>query len=304
MLSILRRACAAVFVATAACGGPVGPSEPAMPTGTILATAPNTNLWLIDAATGDTTPFTHPPDRLNPASTTLGPEGTLASGVNGSIPRSLRTVQTETGDVTHQLVLRNDIVTYASRLSPDGKQLAFASVGWVAPGEHGVATVNLASGTAQERWRAPVQNPELGLSDLQWLPGGTELLAIAFTNGSTRWITRLDLASGTLRAVTAPVAVERIASMDISRDGQVIAYALEGDGIRFINLDGSPAAGFPTDLRGTFPAFSPDGRLLAFSRSLDGTQLIDGIWFYRFSDGAMWRALPAGHYVTWVRDWE
>lgn len=35
-----------------------------------------------------------------------------------------------------------------------------------------------------------------------------------------------------------------------------------------------------------------------------GTLELDGIWFYRFSDGEMWRALPEGSEITWVLDWE
>ncbi len=31
--------------------------------------------------------------------------------------------------------------------------------------------------------------------------------------------------------------------------------------------------------------------------------MVDGVWFYRFSDGAMWRALPEGSPLTWVLDW-
>jgi Tol biopolymer transport system component len=142
------------------------------------------------------------------------------------------------------------------------------------------------------------------LTDLQWLPDQSGLIATAEQGSGPKWVARLDFSTGALTAITPPVDVQRISSLDLSPDGRVIAYALDGNDIRFITLDGAPAPGYPTGLQGTFPAFSPDGRLLAYSRNHDGTSTIDGIWFHRFSDGETWRALPAGHVVTWVKDWE
>lgn len=285
------------------CGGPAGPSAPAMPTGTILAMAPNTNMWLVNAATGDTTLFSFLGEPVSWVNSALGTGG-LISGVNSLAPRSLRTVNLATDEVTNHLHLTETETLFATRVSPDGTLLAFGAHGWHAPGAIGLATIDLRTGATMVRWTAPSETPELSLTNLQWLPDQSGLIVTAEQGENPKWVARLDFASGQLTAITPPVEVQRITSLDLSPDGRTIAYALDGNDIRFITLDGAPAPGYPVGLQGTFPAFSPDGRLLAYSRNHDGTDVIDGIWFHRFSDGETWRALPAGHVVTWVKDWE
>lgn len=293
-----------VVLLTLGCGAPAGPSAPAMPTGTILAMAPNTNMWLVDAATGDTTLFSFLGEPLNWVNAALGPDGRTASGMNTSRPRSIRTVDLATREVTIHLELDDTEVIHTNRISPDGTLLAFGELGWHAPGAIGLATLDLRTGATVVRWTAPVDNPELALTDLQWLPDQSGLIVTAEQGTGPKWVARLDFASGQLTAITPPVEVQRITSLDLSPDGRTIAYALDGRDIRFITLNGAPAPGYPVGLQGTFPAFSPDGRLLAYSKYHEDASGIDGIWFHRFSDGETWRALPAGHVVTWVKDWE
>jgi hypothetical protein len=113
------------------------------------------------------------------------------------------------------------------------------------------------------------------------------------------------LGSGQITPITEPeTTMQMIRTLDLSPDGRTIAFNTITGELRFITRSGAPAPGFPTDLRGVLPAFSPDGKLLAWSRYRENTTDLDGVWYYRFSDRTMWRALPADSPLTWVLDWE
>src|SRR5690606_22694210 len=163
-------------------------------------------------------------------------------------------------------------------------------------------TVEL-GGTAEPepRWIS-TQNQTIG--NLRWLPDQSVLIGNLYVPYPTRvQMIHFDLATGAVTPITelGPTGMPR--DLDVSPDGRTIAFNTGTGELRFITLSGDPAVGYPTHLRGLSPAFSPDGRLLAWSKVKDGSLEMDGIWFYRFSDGAMWRALPEGSPLTWLRDW-
>lgn len=301
-----RELCANLtLLAALACGSEpnTGPTPPTEPTGTLLVYDPTGTVHVVDVVTGDSrevSRFGEPFTWVSPAfdrdaKVVIGG----GSGVGPPDP-GIRQLDLALGTIT---TLVDDVVAYATRLAPDGKTLLFGAVGWSAPRSE-LVTVEI-GGTEEPSvlWVAPETAPEQILAELRWLPDQTGLIAHLY-NMEVVQIVHYDLASGVITPITEPTTnMEMTRTLDLSPDGRVIAYNTHTGELRFITRNGAPAAGYPTDLRGILPAFSPDGKLLAWSRYEEGSYVIDGVWYYRFSDGAMWRALPEESPLTWVLDW-
>lgn len=154
------------------------------------------------------------------------------------------------------------------------------------------------------RWVGPDSAPHQSIGNLSWLPDQSGLIGNLYEPYPSRvQMIHFDPATGAVTPITEPGPISMPRTLDVSPDGRTIAFNTGTGELRFITLSGDAAPGYPTQLRGLSPAFSQDGRLLAWSRLKDGSREIDGIWFYRFSDGEMWRALPEGSPLTWLRDW-
>jgi hypothetical protein len=164
--------------------------------------------------------------------------------------------------------------------------------------------VDLASRATTVHWTAPLNDPDFEFGRLRWLPNQSGFVALA-EHPTTGAIATFDLATGAFELLTEPMTNSKlILTLDLSPDGRTIVYNTPDGELKFITRSGEPAEGYPTDLEGVLPAFSPDGRMMAWSKHLPGTTTIDGIWYYRFSDGEMWRAMPEGSPITWLLDWE
>jgi hypothetical protein len=295
-----------VLLAIMACGSDpgTGPSVPAEPTGTLLVFDPTGTVHVVDVITRASREVSRYGEPFVWVSAAFGGDaGTVVGGGTGvqqPAPPGIRQLDLATGAIT---TLVADVLAYAARVAPDGRTLVFGAAGWSGP-RSVLATVEL-GGTAEPvvQWVAPASDPNLGLTDLRWLPDQTGLIAHLY-NLDVVQIVHYDLASGVITPITEPTTtLEMTRTLDLSPNGRTIAYNTHTGELRFITRDGAPASGYPTHLRGMLPAFSPDGKLLAWSRHEEGSYVIDGVWFYRFSDGAMWRALPEDSPLTWVLDW-
>jgi Tol biopolymer transport system component len=295
---------ATLLIAIACQGDGTGPTTPAMPTGTLLAFHPAQIVYTVDAATGETAEIARTGSPIfGWVNGALGPGGKFVSASSFN-PQELRLLELATGEVTTVLPLSSSIGVGSTRLSPDGKLLAFSAAGWSAPGQGGLMTVDLASGITSVRWTPPQDDPELELVSLRWLPDQSGFIALAGRPAAAA-ISKFDLGTGNIQLLTEPMPTNLVLlTLDLSPDGRTIVYSDTEGKLNFITPSGDPAPNFPTDLKGLLPAFSPDGKLLAWSRYVEGTMTIDGIWFYRFSDGEMWRAMPADSPITWLLDWE
>ncbi len=301
-----RALCAGVALLGAlACGSEpdTGPTPPAEPTGKLLLYDPTGTVHTLNITTGEAREVSRFGEPFTWVAAAFGQDTRhVVGGGSGFGPADpgIRQLDLASGMIT---TLVDNIVVANTRVSPDGQTLIFAAAGWVEP-RAVLATIDL-SGTAEPlvRWIAPDDHQEWGLTDLRWLPDQTGLIAQLYDIDLVQ-IVRYDLGSGVITPITEfTTAMEMTRTLDLSSDGRVIAYNTHAGELRFITQTGAPVAGYPTDLRGILPAFSPDGKLLAWSRYKEGSYVIDGVWYYRFSDGAMWRALPEGSPLTWVLDW-
>jgi hypothetical protein len=293
------------LLAAIGCGSDpgTGPSVPAEPTGTLLVFDPTGPVHVVDMASGEAREVSRRGEPVFWISTAFGENSDIVVGGGlgtGQPSPGIRQLDLASGAIT---TLVDDVLAYATRVAPDGRTLIFGAAGWSGP-RSVLATLEI-GGTAAPvvRWVAPDDHPDWGLTDLRWLPDQSGLIAQLFDIDVVQ-IVHYDLASGVITPITEPTTtLEMTRTLDLSPDGRTIAYNTHTGELRFITRDGSPAAGYPTDLRGILPAFSPDGKLLAWSRYEEGSPVIDAVWFYRFSDGALWRALPEDSPLTWVLDW-
>lgn len=300
-----RDLCAAVaLIASLSCGSEpnTGPTPPAEPTGKLLLYDPTGTVHILNITTGEArevSRFGEPFTWVSPAFDREA--GVVIGGGSGVGPLDpgIRQLNLESGAIS---TLVDDVVAYATRLAPDGRTLVFGAAGWAAP-RSVLATLYLGGiGEPVVQWTAPDSAPELILAELRWLPDQSGLIALLY-NREVVQVVHYSMASGQITPITEPTTIGMTRTLDLSPDGRTIAYNTHTGGLRFITQTGAPVAGYPTDLRGILPAFSPDGKLLAWSRYKEGSYVIDGVWYYRFSDGAMWRALPEGSRLTWVLDW-
>ena len=278
-----------------------GPSIPAEPTGELLIYDPTGTVHVVDVITGEAREISRYGEPVIWVSAAFGKNGTVVvgggTGVGQPTP-GVRQLDLETGGIT---TLVDGVLGYAARLAPDDKTLAFGALDWV-PGRPALVLMDLTTREASLLWAG--EEPYHGISDLRWLPDQSGLIGFLIQISSVQ-IIHFDISTRTITPITEPQSTSRlIATFDLSPDGQTIAYSTSAGELKFINQNGTPAAGFPTDLHGLLPAFSSDGKLLAWSRYREDSYVVDGVWFYRFSDGAMWRAMPEDSPLTWVLDWE
>jgi len=297
---------AASFLGSCTDGG-TGPTEPAMPSGTLLVGAPTQGtVHTVNAATGETSEISRNGQPVARTSSTLGPGGKVVTGASTAISPpipGIRLVDLATGGVT-TLVEFADASVASTKLSPDGRKLVIGAARWDDPNRVSLIMMDVASRHAEIIWTSPDSNRNLGLARLRWLPDASGLIAY-FVDVNRGQVVHFDLATRQITPITEMVVPLMIQTLDLSPDGRTIAYTnTRTADLRFITRAGTPAAGYPTHLRGVLPAFSPDGKLLAWLRYRDGTLEEDGVWYHRFSDGKMWRALPEGSPLTWVLDWE
>jgi len=302
----------AVAVMLGACGTegtgptPPPPPPPATPTGTLLLYDPYGILHTADAATMATSEVARFGEPVLGAFAALGPGGTVITGMGperDSLPRGLRLFDIKARRATTLAEFSLAVAVASSRVSPDGAQLMFAALGWEA-GRIGIFRMDLGTQETRTVWIASGDSSEQSFTRFHWLPDQSGLIGHLSGIGTVR-IARFDLETRTLSPITPVTTTDSmLPSLDLSPDGTTIAFNTQAGNLTFITLAGTPAAGFPTHLRGLFPAFSPDGKLLAYSKAREDGPGIDGVWFYRFSDGATWRALPADSRLTWLVDWE
>lgn len=297
-----------VLLATVACGSDpgTGPSVPVEPTGTLLVYDPTGPVHVVDVVSDASREVSRYGEPFIYVSAAFGKDASTVvgggSGVLQPIPPGIRQLDLASGAIT---TVVDDVRAYATRVAPDGRTLVFGAAGWSGP-RSVLATVEI-GGTAAPvvRWVAPESGPNHLLADLRWLPDQSGLIGNLYDLDVVQ-IVHFDLASGVITPITEPTTnLEMIRTLDLSPDGGTIAYNTHTGELRFITREGAPAAGYPTHLRGVLPAFSPDGKFLAWRRHIGtpGNLQSDGVWFYRFSDGAMWRALPEDSPLTWVLDW-
>ena len=86
----------------------------------------------------------------------------------------------------------------------------------------------------------------------------------------------------------------------LSRDGSWLAYAASGDiFLRRVGTEKPVLLTGDTPLQAGEPAFSPDGRLIAFSARGDGTDVRGGIWLMEATGGGKRRLSDAGFSPAW-----
>lgn len=287
-----------ILVALACGESGTGPTTPAEPKGKLLVFDQIASVYVVDLATGESREVSRDGEPFQWVSPVFDEGANVVIGGSSGVSqpsRGVRQLDLASGVIT---TLVDGVKSSATSLAPDGKTLMFSASG----AQFGLYTVEL-GGTAEPepRWIS-TQNQTIG--NLRWLPDQSGLIGNLYVPYPTRvQMIHFDLATGAVTPITelGPTGMPR--DLDVSPDGRTIAFNTGTGELRFITLSGDPAVGYPTHLRGLSPAFSPDGRLLAWSKVKDGSLEMDGIWFYRFSDGAMWRALPEGSPLTWLRDW-
>ncbi len=282
----------------------VGPEPSTTPSGVILAFDRRDSVVLIEAKSGTVTPFGTGGEPIAWANAALGKDGRLVSGTNYQAPDQVRTLEIPTASVRFVYLLSPGALVGSTKISPDGGSLAISGLGLVVPNRFELATIDLGTLELTLRWSATAQDGFLDLASIAWLPDQSGILALAVQPQGVR-VARLTFATGALDYLTDRIGQAIDPSFDLSPDGQVIAYSRVDGRTRFITFDGSAAPGYPETLPGTYPAFSPDGRFIAFTkRNATVPTDLEGIWIHRLSDGEEWRLLPADSPITILLDWE
>lgn len=295
--------CLSVLAFLACSDSGTGPTEPAEPTGKLLVFHPIGTIHVLDIVTGESREVSRDgePFFWTSAAFDEGAHAVIGGGTGiGQPSPGIRQLDLASGAIT---TFVEGVGAFATRLASDGKTLIFAASDQTVI-RSALFTIELGSTAAPERrWVASETTPQQALANLRWLPDQSGLIAHLYESPVVQLV-HFDLATGVVTPITEPsTTLEMTRTLDLSPDGRTIAYNTHTGELRFITRSGEAAPGYPTDLRGLFPAFSPDGKLLAWSRFKEGILELDGIWFYRFSDGAMWRALPAESELTWLLDW-
>lgn len=293
-----------VIASISACNSDsVGPGDKLLPSGTILASDPRGEVYVIEASTGVADRLASGGEPIGPNNSKLGPNGD-ASGSNFISPREVRTVNLESRSVRRVFGYPPGALVGSTKISPDGSMMAISGLGLVSPDRFELVTIDLVTLQLTVRWSHLIEDGFLDLASVIWLPDQSGILALAVQSQGVR-VAHLAFGTGSLDFLTEFIGQAIDPSLDLSPDGRVIAYSRPDGRTRFITFGGAPANGYPETLLGTYPAFSPDGRFVAFTKR-DGAvpTILDGIWVHRLLDGQEWRLLPADSPITVLLDWE
>lgn len=245
----------------------------------------NTDVYLLDRATGDTTRLTRDSAADNYARP--APDGALVAfqsrregpfeiylmNPDGSAPRNL--TSHEAWDVL-------------PAWAPDGSAIAFMStrgytLGDPAPFPGHLYLVRPDGGGLRQLTREPLTS-SLGPQD--WTPDGRHLLLSREVDGSLD-LFLLDVATGAEARFTSDPADEYGAS--VSHDGTRIAFHAEADGISHIVVIGRDGTGRRTLTAGPGlrygPRWSPDDTWLLFSQQGPGGERDYDLRAVRIADG-------------------
>ncbi len=110
-----------------------------------------------------------------------------------------------------------------------------------------------------------------------------------------------SLTIGQVTQVTSEKGMET--SPSLSPEGNLIAYAASGEiYLRRVGAENPVLLTGDLSLEAGEPAFSPDGRLIAFSARLDGTDVRGGIWLMEVMGAGKRRLTDAGFCPAWSPD--
>lgn len=298
-----------VIAALAACSSDAtGPTQPEpLPhlEGTMLYTA-GASTYRLDPNTGVTRP-------IMGLDAELGPGGTTYSTADY---QSIRVIDLMSGATLDSfnipdfgLALQQVI---SHKISPDGSTLAVTGYGPVYHGRSQVMTIDLAAGNPTVRWYFDYSDGggAIPLVDLvHWLPDGESILLMAEELSRLNYphtriqVLKVNLSHGS-ESFLGAVCHDCYPGLDVTKDGRVISYASGVKSFSFMNLDGTPATGYPSSITGTGPYFSPDDSLVAFTR-FTGDSATSGIFVYRFRDHQEWKILGgSGSSTPTLTGWE
>jgi dipeptidyl aminopeptidase/acylaminoacyl peptidase len=172
-----------------------------------------------------------------------------------------------------RLVWENDAPGYLAsvHLAADGRRAVFART--ASSFHHELFEIDLETGEAR---RLVDADEDVRYTGCHYAPDGGSLYLITDWNADLLYVARLDLARGGLETLVAPEW--DCETLSLSPDGQRLAYAVNIDGAREIQLLDletgttrtvpSISQDVPGLLAGGPIAFSPDGKRLAFSYTL------------------------------------
>ncbi len=280
-----------------------------VPTGIILAATPNgqeAGTYLIDIATGDLTQIS---DHGNPLSVAV--EGRY-SGASRFIygrrtapePRDLMQLSLMRKDTAVLLAWPTpDLLAGAYDLSADERLLAIQTLNWPSARSQ-LSIVDLALGT----WTPIIDNANridtIPLTSIRWSPDGTRLYAVTDLWPDRSELVRIDLSTQQFRTLSPVVKIDYEASVDVSLDGQLLAFGDAQGRVSFRDRDGDEVTGYPAVPAGVSrPVFSPDGRFLAFQEFGPAPDGGISITLMRLSDGKRWPLKVNADFEVWLSDW-
>jgi Tol biopolymer transport system component/predicted Ser/Thr protein kinase len=133
--------------------------------------------------------------------------------------------------------------------------------------------------------------------------GGALLLAagLLWVWPRVRGMPEPSLTIGQVTQVTSEDGTET--SPSLSPEGNLIAYAASGEiYLRRVGAENPVLLTEDMSLEAAEPAFSPDGRMIAFSARLDGADVRGGIWLMEVMGASKRRLTDAGFSPAWSPD--